>query len=86
MSKTYKPVNVQRIKETIELLNRHLPDEGIEPLISVLESIKADPENTSLQDRLSEVFESLGYRQGAVLTYAPYISILLADDPFGMAE
>lgn len=35
-----------------------------------------------VQDQLSRTFNELGIMQGAVLTYAPYIGILLADDQF----
>ncbi len=75
-------VDAQRVEESIELLNRYLSDEDIGPLISLLESLAADPQNEALLGDLSNVFGSLGVLQGAVLTYAPYIAIILPDNPF----
>ena len=49
----------------------------IAPLLAVLKALKADPENTAHRSRLAEEFDALGPGQGAVLTYAPYIGILL---------
>ena len=51
-------------------------------MLSALRDIKADPENESCLTRLTSAFDDLGPRQGAVLTYAPYVGILLSDDPF----
>ena len=42
-----------------------------------------DPDRTAVLvvDMINE-FQSLGPNQGAVLSYAPYISALLSDDPY----
>ncbi|MBT8373146.1 MAG: hypothetical protein KJO34_19425 [Deltaproteobacteria bacterium] len=78
-----KPVRVADIDIAIQMLERHLDVEDIKPLLTALEGLKADPENESCFAQLVEAFDGLGPRQGAVLTYAPYVSILLSDDPFG---
>ena len=78
-----KPVNVASIVNSIRMLEQHLDTEEIKPLISALAALKAEPENESYFDQLVNAFDDLGPRQGAVLTYAPYVSILLSDDPFG---
>jgi hypothetical protein len=75
-------IDAMRIDESIELLNQHLDAEAIAPLISVLQAIADNPYDASLLDQLSEVFADMGFLQGAILTYAPYVAIILPDDPF----
>jgi hypothetical protein len=65
------------------MLKQHLDVEEIKPLLTALEALRDDPENESCLDQLVKSFDDLGPRQGAVLTYAPYVSVLLSDDPFG---
>jgi hypothetical protein len=78
-----KPVNVASIDSSIRMLEQHLDTEEIKPLLSALEALKVEPENESYFGQLVNAFDDLGPQQGAVLTYAPYVSILLSDDPFG---
>ena len=78
-----KPVNVASIDSSIRMLEQHLDTEEIKPLLSALEALKVEPENDSYFGQLVNAFDDLGPQQGAVLTYAPYVSILLSDDPFG---
>jgi len=78
-----KPVNAANIDNAILMLKQHLDIEEIKPLLSALKALKAEPENESNFGQLVNAFDDLGSRQGAVLTYAPYVSILLSDDPFG---
>ena len=81
-AKNARPVRVASIEESIQMLRRHLDGDEIEALLAALEALKAEPENKSCFDQLVKTFDDLGPRQGAVLTYAPYVSILLSDDPF----
>ena len=81
--KTTKPVSVARVEEAIQMLNQHLDAEDIQPLLTALQSLGEDPKSESRFAQLVKAFDDLGPRQGAVLTYAPYVSILLSDDPFG---
>jgi len=81
--KKAKPVNVANINDAIKMLKQHLDAEEIKPLLVALEALGSNPEDGANFDRLSEAFDAMGHRQGAVLTYAPYVSILLSDDPFG---
>ena len=81
--KNVKPVSVEKVEETIQMPERHLDAEEIKPLLAALQGLKAEPENESYFGQLIKAFDDLGPRQGAVLTYAPYVGILLSDDPFG---
>ena len=72
-----RPVRIEALEESIDMLSQYLDGEETAPLLAVLKELKADPENTAHRSRLAEEFEALGPGQGAVLTYAPYIGILL---------
>jgi len=78
-----KKISVEGIENAIYMLSEHVGAQRIQPFLSALESLKADPLNEDHMSQLVREFEALGPVQGAVLTYAPYISILLSDDPFG---
>jgi hypothetical protein len=64
------------------MLAHYLDAEELAPLLSVLRELAKNPDDGALLDRLSEVFESLGMLQDAVLTYAPIIAGFLSDDSF----
>ena len=81
--KTGKPISIASVDSAIQMLERYLDAEEIKPLLTALEALREDPENESCFGQLVKAFDDLGPRQGAVLTYAPYVSILLSDDPFG---
>ena len=76
-------IHAMRIDESIRMLNTYVKESSIKPVITLLEALKQDPSNESLLVQLSETLDTLGVTQGAVLTYAPYVSILLSDDLFG---
>ena len=82
MTKITGNVDIGKINASIEALKKYVNDASIEPLISLLEALEQDPNNESLLLQLSDTFKALGIIQGAVLTYAPYISLLLSYDLF----
>lgn len=82
MPNDIQDINPVYIDDSIKLLREYVTDVDIEPMVTALEALKLDPENDICMVELKRVFEEVGSYQGAVLTYAPYISILLADDPF----
>jgi hypothetical protein len=82
IEKMVKPVNVESIDNSIQMLELYLEAEDIRPFLNALMTLKAEPGNESYFSALVTAFDALGPRQGAVLTYAPYVGILLSDDPF----
>lgn len=80
-NRTRTKVIPERVDETIYMLRQHLEGDEIDVLVGALEALKAEPENEVCFEQLLKTFDELGPRQGAVLTYAPYVSLLLADDP-----
>jgi hypothetical protein len=79
-------INVERVDGDIQMLRQYVKEPEVEPLITALEALKADPQSEANQVRVVEVFNGLGLWQGSVLTYAPYVGILLSDDVLGLFE
>ena len=75
-------IDTVKLDISIKLLKQYVNDSSIEPLISALEALKKDPDNESLFVALADTFAALGIIQGAVLTYAPYISLILSNNLF----
>ena len=82
MSKLSRPIDAQRINESQLMLKQYLDAETLAPLLDVLNEMAENPEDEALLDRLSETVDSLGIMQGAVLTYAPYIALVLSEYRF----
>ena len=82
-NKKRKPVNVANIDSAIKMLGQHVDTSEIGPLLTALEKLRSEPENESIFSELVTAFDGLGPQQGAVLTYAPYVSILLAEETLG---
>jgi len=80
--KRLKNRSAERIDEAAEMLQLYLGGAEIEPLLSALAALKNEPQSEVGLARLVQAFDDLGPRQGAVLTYAPFVGILLTEDPF----
>lgn len=78
-----KKIDVDSVEHSISLLETYVNNEDTKPLIAALVSLKQAPEDHSKLVDVATVFNELGSSQGAVLTYAPYIILMLSDDPFG---
>lgn len=83
MENSTSDIDPVKINDAIRMLKEYVHENSIEPLISLLEALSKDPENESLLAKVSGEFNSLDVVQGAVLTYAPYVWIMLSEDPFG---
>lgn len=81
IAKITKKVNTARIEEAIQMLRTHLDFSDETPLVSSLLALQAEPANEAYLVNVINAFNELGPQQGAVLTYAPYVGILLYDDP-----
>ena len=80
---TAKKVDVESIKHSINMLQTYVHNDDIKPFIAALESLQQSPQDHSKLVQVATIFDQLEISQGAVLTYAPYIILMLSDDPFG---
>lgn len=78
-----KKIDIESIQNSINMLETYVNNNDIQPLITALESLKQAPQDHSKLVEVATVFDKLESSQGAVLTYAPYIILMLSDDPFG---
>lgn len=78
-----KKIDNKKIESSIRLLNTYLEQENIAQLITVLEDLKQNPQDETILPKIKQELDKLGIIQGAVFTYAPYINVILSDDPFG---
>ena len=82
MANVTQNIDTVKLDISIKLLKQYVNDSSIEPLISILEVLKKDPDNESILEEFINTFTALGIVQGAVLTYAPYLTSLLSNDLF----
>lgn len=82
IAKITKKVNSAMIEEAIQMLKTYLDFDDDTPLVSSLAALQAETTNEAHLINVINAFNELGAQQGAVLTYAPYVGILLYDDPF----
>lgn len=80
---TRKPVRVEAVEESIHMLSEYVGGDEIDSLLSALKALQSDPENIENLSILAKEFDALGPTQGAVLTYAPYIGVLLTNSTPG---
>lgn len=71
-------VDADRVSESIEMLRTYVNPAEIEKLLAALEALKAKPDELECLVNVADAFNELGFVQGQVITYAPYISFLLS--------
>ena len=71
-------VDEERVSESIEMLQTYVNPLEIDTLLSALEKLKANPDDVECLANLADAFNELGFVQGQVITYAPYINFLLS--------
>ena len=81
-SKKLQSIDVADIDIAVQMLNKYMDAQAINPLVSALETLKTEPQNEAFQENVVNAFNDLGIMQGAALTYAPYLNIFVSDDPF----
>lgn len=82
MRPAQRQVNTEEVDTAIRMLETHLEPGQVAPLVAALQALRDTPDDYARLTDLAKVFGDLGPSQGAVLTYAPYLAILLADNPF----
>ena len=75
---SFKPVNIERLDNDINMLKTYMDENDIKSLLDSLETLKAEPANEAAFQNMMNTFNDLGFQQGAVLTYAPYLKVLLS--------
>lgn len=81
-NKKLQSLQAEDIDTVLQMLNRYLNAQDIKPLLASLETLRTDPQNVAHQEQVADAFHELGPYQGAVLTYAPLLHIIVSDDPF----
>ena len=71
-------VDTDRLDETLSMLQSYVETAEIESLMTALMNLRADPESLKNVNDVAKAFNELGFVKGQVVTYAPYISHLLA--------
>ncbi|MGV6825876.1 MAG: hypothetical protein ACWA5Q_02760 [bacterium] len=78
-----KKISTKGIEEAIMMLHEYVGNSGIEDFLASLDALKSEPESEAHLTQMISEFGKLGPKQGAVLSYAPYIGVLMSDDPYG---
>jgi hypothetical protein len=78
----FQPVNAERVAADITMLKTYLDDDELKPLLDALETLQAEPQSEAAFEAVVAAFNKLGLNQGAVLTYAPYLKVLVSKTIF----
>lgn len=75
----FRPVNAERLAMDIEMLKAYLEEDDIRSLLESIDALMATPDSEAAFKNVLDAFNQLGITQGAVLTYAPYLKVLLSE-------
>lgn len=75
---SFPTVNGEKLDDDITLLKTYLDEGDIKPLIDALEALKAEPQSEAAFQKVVDAYNNPGINQGAVLTYAPYLKVLVS--------
>ena len=76
---SHQAVNAERLDNDITMLKTYLDEDDIRPLLDSLKALKEEPQNEAAFQKMVDAYNDLGIIQGAVLTYAPYLKVLLSE-------
>ncbi len=72
-------VDAGRLEESIGMLQTYINSPEIDGLLSALIALSARPDDVECLVGVAGAFNELGFVQGQVITYAPYINFLLSN-------
>ncbi|MCB1877474.1 MAG: hypothetical protein KDH88_15990 [Chromatiales bacterium] len=73
-------VDADRVGESIDMLRTYVDPLEIEHFLSALAELQAKPGDHECLVAVAEAFNELGFVQGQVITYAPYVNFLLSGE------
>ncbi len=71
-------VDIARLDESIEMLQKNVDPNEIELLLSALVELQTKPDNIQYQKNVADAFNDLGFAQSQVIIYAPYINFMFS--------
>lgn len=71
-------VDSVKLDESIEMLQKYVDPTVIKSFLSALIELKTKPDDVKCQNNVADEFNQLGFAQGQVITYAPYINFLFS--------
>lgn len=75
-------VDTARLDESIRMLKQYVDPNEIESLLAAMFALQSSPTDIQHQRDVADAFNELGFVQGQVITYAPYLTNML----FGNTE
>jgi len=71
-------VDIERLSESIEMLQKNVDPTEIKSFLSALVELKTKPDDVKCQKNVAEAFNELGFAQSQVIIYAPYLNFMFS--------